>query len=114
MSSKRICLDGTCGYRCGNRGCYLARLDPPEYFIAIENESPELQQEVKRELRAATDVINRHLDAVKDHFANELPGRKLAFLENDRGRITLGFVWVKGPETDIELDNPPSDMENRP
>jgi hypothetical protein len=112
MSSRRRCPDRTCGYGCSNLGCFLARLDPPEVFIPIE--SPELQREVKRGLRAATDIINRRLDAVKDHFANELPGCKLAFLENDRGRIALGFVLVKGPETDIELDNPPSDIENLP
>jgi hypothetical protein len=109
MTSKKLCQDGSCGYGCGPGFCCLARLDPEEFFRAIENEPPELQRDVRIFLAAARNAVNGSLDAVQKHFVQLLPNRKLAFLENDRGRVTLGFVRVDGPETDIELDNPPDD-----
>lgn len=108
---RRQCERGTCGSRCGGGGCSYARLpDEVDQFLAVKfGRVPlDLGPEVLARLQDAISGINSILDPVRHDFKEKLPSHKLAFLENDSGRLTLGFVRVEGPDTDIELDLPDS------
>ena len=110
--AKRACGNGTCGYDCGGGICSYAGggIDETEaevFRAAVSDVPPDLRADIYRRIGEARSEINAVISTLQNDFDERLPSHKLAFLENDRGRMTLGFVRVEGPATDIELDNPP-------